>query len=278
MRVPPHNVTVVKATLQIGALFLLAALLPLPVSAATSVGTYHFDPVVLSPGYSATAFIAPAGTLESGQIVDLTLTGPSGPVLLRMGSTAAGGAIATTVGHRLGTAPVMVDLPISGLQIEYQLPAVLPVTGQDSIRAQDPTNAALEGHVHYSYGSPVRFDFNPHPIAAAGSLGPQSSRIVYVTAYDIAGNPIPGANVYLAFTRSRTCASLQSSCGTGGGASVYLIQLIPASTPFLSQMSGSTSIAFYLPGTLPVSGFDTIIAADRALDPSVFATDVYTYG
>jgi hypothetical protein len=270
---------IVKAVAQIGALFVLAALLPVPVSAATSSGTYGFNPVVLAPGYTATAFIAVAGTLEAGQIVDLTLTGPAGPVLLRMGSTAAGGASATALGHPLGNAPLLVDLPTSGLQIEYRLPAVLPVTGQDSIRAQDPLNQALEGHVHYSYGRTVRFGFNPSPIAAAGSLVTQSSRLVYVTAYDSAGNPIPGATVYLTFTHSRTCYNPLSSCVSGGGAFVYSTQLssIPIG-PLLSQMSASTLIAFHLPGTLPWSGFDTIKAADRAVDPAVIATDVYTYG
>jgi hypothetical protein len=269
----------VKAVARIGALVALAALVPAPVSAATSFGTYGFSPVVFAPGYTATAFVAAAGTLEAGQIVDLTLTGPAGPVLLRMGSTAAGGATATALGHLLGTSPVLVDLPISGLQIEYHLPAVLPVTGQDSIRAQDPVNSALEGHVHYSYGRTVRFGFNASPIAPAGSLGPQSGRLVYVTAYDSAGNPIPGATVYLAFTRSRLCANLQSSCATGGGAYVYTNPL--SSTPlgpFLSQMSASTLISYHLPGTLPLSGSDTISATDRAVDPTVIATDSYTYG
>jgi hypothetical protein len=33
-----------------------------------------------------------------------------------------------------------------------------------------------------------------------------------------------------------------------------------------------------VPGTLPAAGFDTIIAVDRALDPTVIGTDAYTCG
>jgi hypothetical protein len=261
------------------ALILLAALLPTPVSAASSLGTYQFSPVVLAPGYTATAFVAPAGTLPPGQLVELTLTGPSGPVQLRMGTTVAGGATATVLGHRLGTSPLLLDLPSSGLVIEYQTPAVLPTTGQDSIRAQDPNNSAFEGHLHYSYGRPVRYGLNPSPIAVAGSLGPQSSQIVYVTAYDAAGSAIAGANVYLAFGRNRNCLTLQSSCSSGGGAFVYLnpLSTVPAG-PFLSQMSGSTSIAYYTPGTLPVAGFDTITAIDDPTNPTIVNNVSYTYG
>jgi hypothetical protein len=261
------------------ALITLAALLPIPVSAATSVGTYQFSPVVLAPGYTATAFVAPAGTLAPGQLVLLTLTGPAGPVQLRMGSTVAGGASATVLGHRLGASPLLIDLPSSGLPISYQMPTVLPTTGQDSIRAQDPSNSALEGHLHYSYGRPAQYGFNPSPIAVAGSLGPQSSQIVYVTAYDAAGSAIPGANVYLAFARNRNCLSAQSSCSSGGGAFVYLNPLttVPAG-PFLSQMSGSTSIAYYAPGTLPVSGSDAITAVDDPINPTIVNMVTYTYG
>ena len=266
------------------AALLFASVAPL----LTAVPAHAQGGCTFSP--SAHGFVAPAGTLGAGEVVRLHVDCPTGVDYLSLTSTAAGGGTVSVGGAPLVAGGVMaVAMPSTGVDIDYRMPAALPATGIDQLRIRT-ADSSYEGHVRYAYGKVSRLSFDRSPIAATGSLPAECYWLnvsagacipIILTAFDSTGAFLPNAQVWLSMTKDRVCASTTTSCPTGGGASASGVNgatLSATPVALLTGNFGAVRITYSLPGSLPLSGKDTITAQDAAAAPASAATDSYVFG
>ena len=124
--------------------------------------------------------------------------------------------------------------------------------------------------------------FAPDPLAASGALAPGESVKVTVTAEDAAGEPVPGATIYL---------WLIPAIGGGGSAAVGGTDLTASPQPFFAGGNGDIRLVYTAPNPLPAPSAhcqltgtttrcdptDEIMAADAATSPGVGGSTTYTF-
>jgi hypothetical protein len=220
--------------------------------------------------------IAVPGTLAAGGTVAVTLTAfnaaavavPNATVYLSF-APAVGGGSASVGLIALTATPTAFKAGVTGqVAITYKAPALLPASGTDSIVVQDAAkNPTIARTDSYSFAGLHSFLFGPSPIAATGTLHGSARVAVTLTAKDLAGNPIAGANVYLSFMPA----------SGGGTASVGAKVLSATPARFTTGSAGTIVITYATPATTPTTGTDTLTAGNLKALPTVTASDTYTW-
>lgn len=231
-----------------------------------------FSPLVSSGAGRGPFAIAPAGTLNAGQIVILTLqTNPSATVFAWL--SGPGGADAGTT--HLGSKAVPLTADANG-QITVSYTASGSQTGMATLHAVDNLQAVtVSAWARYNTVRPTHYAFTNDP---------GGWTTITVTALDAGNQPVVGAGIYLSYTQNRICANSRSSCTSGGEASVngdtlsvvpwrFLTNNGPTSSPSGVADTGAVVIEWQPPGTLPIGGNDTITAQDAPSTPSIVAQD-----
>ncbi len=131
------------------------------------------------------------------------------------------------------------------------------------------------GNVPVAASGPVTYQFNPSPIAPAGTLAKGSTVSVTLTATDSSG-PVSGATVYLAFVAGHDSTTASAVvAGQCGATSTSLNSTAKACT---TDVSGTIVITYLLSatGNPPTGGHDKLTAG--ATPTSVDASTFYYYG
>jgi hypothetical protein len=105
----------------------------------------------------------------------------------------------------------------------------------------------------------------PTPIAPAGTLAPQTIRTITVTAYDVVGQPVGGAPLWLAFQPTTN----------GGSATVGTAGLGKTLQSFSTNLHGKVLVTFTA-GTAS-GGRDALLVQDAQTSPTIKGSDSYIY-
>lgn len=231
-----------------------------------------FSPLVSSGSGRGPVAMAPAGTLNAGQAVPLTLqTDPNATVYAWLSGPGSADAGST----HLGSHAVPVTADDSG-QIAVTYTAISSLVGMATLHAVDnPQAVSVSAWARYNYARPTHYAFTNYP---------GGWTTITVTALDAGDQPVIGAGIYLSYSQNRVCADSRTSCTSGGEASINgdTLTIVPwrfltNNGPLSSQSgvadTGAVVIEWQPPGTLPTAGNDTITAQDSPSSPSIVAQD-----
>jgi hypothetical protein len=117
-----------------------------------------------------------------------------------------------------------------------------------------------------------KYTFTPAPIASAGSLAPNASVPVTVTA-TASRVPQPGIAVWLSFTE----VGLAPPGSTGGSALVGTVKLTSTPTSYTTNGSGQILLTYKGAAVPPSGGRDVITAQNAATAPTLTKSDPYAF-
>jgi hypothetical protein len=249
----------------LGTAVMLASLLPSIVLAAGPVTHYITVPSPIATAGTLTANTTKTVTVQAKDAT--TALVPGAVVYLSFSPTAGGGS--ASVGTTALTATAAAFTAVSGkITVTYKTPAVLPTGGKDILKAANAkTGATITASDFYSFSKAATYSYDVFPIAPSGTISPGSSTPIVLTALDAGSLAVPGATVYLSFTKP-----------VGGGtATVGATLLTSTPAPFVANGSGQIAITYHAPASLPTSGTDSISATDALKNPTVTRTDNYLF-
>ncbi|HET6794987.1 MAG TPA: hypothetical protein VFH45_11110, partial [Acidimicrobiales bacterium] len=272
-----------------------------PLSIGTDQYTYGTPKISFSPNP-----MAATGALGSSQTVNLTLTAVDSTgkplanafIYLALTSTGGGNPIGSATGangnptaacngqvgcannngkctagsQTITTTPCPFETDPSGeILVAYSTPANPPSTGTDTLSAYDnEPNPSVTQTDSYTYGAPA-FTFSPNPIAPSGSLK-GGSTVAVTLALKSGGTAQAAGTAYLSFDQAKggggACVASATSCTA----------LTTTPTAYTANTSGNISLEYFAPANPPSSGSDVINAQDSASNPTVAASDTYTFG
>ncbi len=211
--------------------------------------------------------IAPAGSIGPGQSVTfnarVTLNGlpDPGATIYLLQLVRVSGDSTTVPPSQCGGVS---QLPTNGsaipctadskgnVPLTYHVPARPPASHASAqFVAQGSSSGSGQRAIdHYVYATIYRL--SPSPIAPSGSLAPDASVPITLTADDASGNGVAGSMVYL---------SMKAAPG-GGSAKVGTTNLTSTPSLFTVDSTGSLHITYTAPHSLPTSGQDQVFVQD----------------
>jgi hypothetical protein len=272
----------------------IVAVAALAAVVAGGFGTFHSAGAVTGPAtrYAfSTNPIAPAGSLTTtsgpvtftltaflGTSVDASATVNLSFTDVGLAPSGAVGGTATatdTTTRALSITPSGFVTNTSGtISITYTPspgPTNIPTSGHDAVTATDPSNGLTRGD-NYSFSSLAQYVWSGGTtIAPSGTLAAGEVETFTVTAEGSGSAPVPSAPVYLSLTAATGGGSATATDAGGTTA------LTTAPTRYTADSSGTVSVTYRAPTSLPSSGTDTVLAQDHSGSTGISAATAYTF-